>query len=60
MILGFEDYEMQGRQLAEAMGWPFKLIQSHRFPDGESRIRVPPELPERVVICRSLNLRPVR
>lgn len=55
MILGFEDYEIQGRQLAETIGWPFKLIHCHRFPDGESRIRVPTELPERVVICRSLN-----
>lgn len=55
MILGFEDYQIQGRQLAETSGFPFKLIHSHRFPDGESRIRVPTELPERVVICRSLN-----
>ncbi len=27
----------------------------HHFPDGESLIRLPPSLPEHVIVCRSLN-----
>ena len=55
MILGFSDYEQQGRRLAEALDRPFELIHVHRFPDGESKVTVPAELPEQVIVCRSLN-----
>lgn len=55
MILGFSDYADQGKRLAEALGRPFAPIDIHRFPDGESRVTLPPELPERVVLCRSLD-----
>lgn len=55
MLLGFEDYSAQSRRLAEALDMPLHIVELHRFPDGESRIRLPPALPERVVICRSLD-----
>jgi ribose-phosphate pyrophosphokinase len=42
LVLGFTDYEIQGRRLA-------------RFPDGETKVTLPTELPERLIICRSLN-----
>lgn len=55
MILGFSDYEQQGRRLADELGRPFERIQVHHFPDGESKVTVPVDLPERVLVCRSLD-----
>ncbi len=55
MLLGFNDYEPQGRRLADALGLPFALVDIHRFPDGESKVTLPAPLPEQVVICRSLD-----
>jgi ribose-phosphate pyrophosphokinase len=55
MILGFSDYESQGRRLADALGLPFALVGLHRFPDGESKVTLPSPLPERVTLCRSLD-----
>ncbi len=55
MILSFEDYELQARKLADALDMPCHIIQCHRFPDGENKITLPPELPRHVIFCRSLN-----
>jgi ribose-phosphate pyrophosphokinase len=55
LLLGFSDYTPQARALADALGVPYADIEVHHFPDGESRLRLPPQLPERVIICRSLN-----
>ena len=55
LVLGFTDYALQGRRLAEALSNPFACVQLHRFPDGETQVTLPPELPEQLVICRSLN-----
>lgn len=55
MILGFTDYADQGERLAAALGQPFTTLDIHRFPDGESRVTLPLGLPERVVLCRSLD-----
>ena len=55
LVLGFPDYETQGRALASALDAPWAPVDLHRFPDGETRLRLPPSLPERVVVCRSLD-----
>lgn len=55
LVLGFEDYRSQGKALAQALDLPFVLVDIHRFPDGESKVSLPPELPERVILCRSLD-----
>lgn len=55
LLLGFPDYAPQARALAAALGVPYTEIDVHRFPDGESRLRLPPQLPARVILCRSLN-----
>lgn len=55
MILGFSDYEQQGRRLADALDRPFGLVEVHRFPDGESKVTVPPDVPDQVIVCRSLD-----
>ena len=55
MLLGFDDYEMQSRNLAAALEMPWELVSSHRFPDGEVKLKLPADLPERVIVCRSLD-----
>lgn len=55
LVLGFPDFEPQARALAAALNAPCELIDLHYFPDGESRLRLPPGLPEQVVLCRSLD-----
>ena len=55
LLLGFPEYSEPARRLARAAGLEFAEVEVHRFPDGESRIRVPEKIPEHVFICRSLN-----
>jgi ribose-phosphate pyrophosphokinase len=55
ILLGFPDYQHQTCAIADALSVPFQIIDVHHFPDGESRLRLPPDLPERIVLCRSLD-----
>jgi len=55
MLLCFDDYQRQSDLLAEALALPCQTIQTHRFPDGENKLTLPPELPEHVIFCRSLD-----
>jgi len=55
LILGFSDYSEQARRLAAAAGLEYREVEVHRFPDGESRVRLPGSLPSRVIFCRSLH-----
>jgi ribose-phosphate pyrophosphokinase len=55
MLLGFPDCVTQARALAAAAGRDCAIVDIHRFPDGESRVRLPPQLPPDVVVCRSLD-----
>lgn len=55
LLLGFPEYAAQARALARAAGLAYGDIDLHPFPDGESRVRLPPALPDRVVLVRSLN-----
>lgn len=55
MILGFDDYRQQGEALARELGHEFALVELHRFPDGESKLTLPTELPTEVILCRSLD-----
>ena len=55
LVLGFTDSEDQAAGLAAALDAPHGRIDLHRFPDGESRVRLPTGLPEHVVLCRSLH-----
>lgn len=54
-VLGFPDYAAPGARLAAELGLPFEKVEVHRFPDGESLLRLPEQLPEHVLVCRSLN-----
>lgn len=54
-LLAFPDSEAQARAVAERLDAPVSVVDVHRFPDGESRLRLPPELPPDVVLLRSLD-----
>ncbi len=55
MILGFADSRKLATELATRLELKCGEIELHRFPDGESRVRVPAELPRHVIICRTLD-----
>ena len=55
LVLAFDDETALAQQLAQALGWGFVVIDQHRFPDGETRLRLPHSLPERVVLLRGLQ-----
>lgn len=55
MLLAFDDEMDFAARLAAALGMPLAQVQAHRFPDGESRLRLPPGLPARVVLLRGLQ-----
>ncbi|MDP2017100.1 ribose-phosphate diphosphokinase [Hydrogenophaga sp.] len=54
-LLCFEDEEGIARTTAEAAGCALVVIECHRFPDGELRLRLPPDLTARVVLWRGLQ-----
>jgi len=55
LLLAFDDEAALAQRLAEAIGWALALVGRHRFPDGESRLRLPPVLPDVVVLLRGLQ-----
>lgn len=55
LLLGFPEYEEPARRLAGHLGCRYATVAVHRFPDGESLVRLPKELPQDVILCRSLN-----
>jgi len=55
LVLTFPEYADAGERLAAAAGMASAAIAIHRFPDGESRVTLPAELPKRVVLCRTLD-----
>lgn len=55
MLLGFAENEKQAQALAKALAMPYAGITVHRFPDSESKLTLPLNLPAHVVICRSLD-----
>lgn len=55
LVLGFPDNFSQAERLANRLRADIAEVGLHRFPDGESHVRLPPTLPEHVIICRSLD-----
>lgn len=55
LLLGFPEYAPPARRLAAVLNCPYGEVEVHRFPDGESMVRLPTGLPERIIVCRSLN-----
>ena len=54
-VLCFDDETAPASQAASALGMAVAVVARHRFPDGEMRLRLPAELPERVVLWRGLQ-----
>ncbi len=55
LVLGFNDYLAPAQQLAHRLSIPFKQVDSHQFPDGETKVTLPSDLPKQVIICQTLN-----
>ncbi len=55
IVLGFPDYINQAEQFAEALNLPCQSVDIHHFPDGESKIQLPEQLPDQVVLFYSLD-----
>ncbi len=55
LLLAFDDEQAQAAALAAALQIELALVERHRFPDGESRLRLPPKLPEQVLLLRGLH-----
>lgn len=55
MILAFPDAEILAKDLAQSTGVSHAAITLRRFPDGESYVRLPAEIPQHVIIVRSLH-----
>ncbi len=54
-VLCFDDETALADQAASALGMALAVVERHRFPDGEMRLRLPAELPDRVVLWRGLQ-----
>jgi len=55
IVLGFPAYGAPARRLAAAAKRGYADIQVHKFPDGESLVRLPEKLPREVVFYTSLD-----
>ena len=55
LLLAFDDERAQAEALATALGVPMALVVRHRFPDGETKLRLPPELPAELLLLRGLH-----
>lgn len=54
-LLAFDDDIALAPALARLLGCPWAPVQRHRFPDGETRLRLPPALPPQVVVLCGLQ-----
>ncbi len=54
-LLAFDDEMPLASRVATELGWPLHPVHRHAFPDGETRLRLPPQLPERVALLRGLQ-----
>lgn len=55
LLLCFDDELALARSLSEATGMALACVQTHVFPDGETKLQLPTHLPSRVVLLRSLH-----
>jgi ribose-phosphate pyrophosphokinase len=55
LLLAFDDETVLAQRLATALACPLVTIERHSFPDGETRLRLPAQLPDRVLLLRGLQ-----
>lgn len=54
LVLGFPENLKQAELLSRALECELAEVRIHRFPDGESLVTLPEQLPDTVVVFRSL------
>jgi ribose-phosphate pyrophosphokinase len=54
-LLAFDDEAALAQALGRALGLAPQFVARHRFPDGETRLTLPPVLPDRAVLLRGLQ-----
>lgn len=54
VLLHFEEELDSAQRIAQAASMACAVIERHRFPDGELKLRLPATLPARVVLLRTL------
>lgn len=55
MLLAFADESTLANALARELQAPLAFIAEHRFPDGETKLTLPPSLPAEVIVLRGLQ-----
>jgi ribose-phosphate pyrophosphokinase len=55
LLLGFPEYAAPAQRLAKSLNCAYEQVEIHRFPDGESKVRLPATLAGHVIVCRSLD-----
>jgi ribose-phosphate pyrophosphokinase len=55
LLLAFDDEASLAGALAAELHWPLAMIERHVFPDGETRLRLPPSVPDHLVLLRGLQ-----
>ena len=55
LLLYFDDESESASRIAKAAKLSSAIVERHRFPDGELKLRLPAQLPERVVVLRTLD-----
>ncbi len=55
LLLAFDDEWTLAEALAANLGVPLAQVARHRFPDGESKLRLPPALPADLLLLRGLH-----
>ena len=53
-VLYFDDEAEAACRFAETAGFSSAVVDRHRFPDGELKLRLPTSLPAKVIVYRSL------
>src|SRR5690606_7429044 len=55
VLLCFDDERAVAQACADQTGLTLAVVERHRFPDGEVKVRLPEALPPRVVVWRGLH-----
>ncbi len=55
LLLHFDEDQTEAHAIAQTAALTTAALWRHRFPDGELKLRLPPQLPQRVVILRTLD-----
>lgn len=55
LLLHFDDEDASALRIATSTKFERSTVERHRFPDGELKLRLPAQVPEHVIVIRSLD-----